>query len=176
MSKFNNALKESEMRYLNLINSILDLLIEINLDFEITYINPQIYDLLGYSSKELIGEKFIDLIYPDDVSKIKEVIYKTIKKNGTISTELKIQHKKGYYIQFSAKGQVVDDDNRDRIVLLLRNITQIKETQQKLIESDKKYREIIENIEDGYFEVDLRGNYTYINDYACRFLGVPKEE
>jgi len=43
-------------------------------------------------------------------------------------------------------------------------------------EIDKRYREIIENIEDGYFEVDLQGNYTYINDYICRYLGFSKKQ
>ena len=54
MGKFNNELKESEMRYFNLINSILDILVELNLDLTITYINPQVYSLLGYSSEEII--------------------------------------------------------------------------------------------------------------------------
>ena len=176
MSKFNNELKESETRYLNLINNILDILVEINLDLAITYINPQVNSLLGYSSKELIGQRFIDLIHPDDMSRIKEILNNAIKTNDAISAELKVQHKKGNYIQFSAKGQLVNDNNHDKIVLLLRNITQIQETQQKLLESDKKYREIIENIEDGYFEVDLRGNYTYVNDYISRYVGIPKKE
>ena len=43
-------------------------------------------------------------------------------------------------------------------------------------EPDKRYREIIENIEDGYFEVDLNGNFTYINDYICRYLGFSKKQ
>ena len=43
-------------------------------------------------------------------------------------------------------------------------------------EPDKRYREIIENIEDGYFEVDLQGNYTYVNDYICRYLGFSKKQ
>jgi len=43
-------------------------------------------------------------------------------------------------------------------------------------EPDKRYREIIENIEDGYFEVDLHGNFTYVNDYICRYLGFSKKQ
>ncbi len=52
----------------------------------------------------------------------------------------------------------------------------LKETQRELTISENKYREIIENIEDGYFEVDLKGNYTYVNDYISRYLGISKEE
>ncbi len=35
-------------------------------------------------------------------------------------------------------------------------------------ESEKKYREILENIKEGYFENDLKGNYTFVNDYFCK--------
>ena len=176
MGKFNNELKESEMRYFNLINSILDILVELNLDLTITYINPQVYSLLGYSSEEIIGKSSIDFIHPDDMPRIMEILNKVIKKNDNISTELKIKNKKGYYIPVSAKGRLVEYNTQAKIVVLLRDITQIKENQLRLMESDKKYREIIENIEDGYFEVDLQGNYTYINDYISRYLGISKNE
>jgi len=176
MSKFKNELQVSKTRYLNLINNILDILVELNLDLTIKYINSQVYELLGYSSEELLGKRFIDIIHPNEMTKINEIINHAIKKNEPISAELNVQHKKGYYIQFSGKGQLVEDNTHAKIVLLLRDITEIKENQQKLMESDKKYREIIENIEDGYFEVDLLGNYTYVNDYISRYLGISKEE
>ncbi|MFX1571539.1 MAG: PAS domain S-box protein [Promethearchaeota archaeon] len=176
MSKFNNELKESETKYLNLINNILDILVELNLDLTITYINSQVYDLLGYSSEELIGKNFIDHIHPNEMTKINEIINYAIKKNKQISIELNVKHKKGQYIQFLGKGQLFNDNTHVKIVLLLRPVIGLKENQQLLMESYKKYRKIIENIEDGYFEVDLRGNYTYVNDYTCRYLGIPKKE
>ncbi len=42
--------------------------------------------------------------------------------------------------------------------------------------SEEKYRSILEKIEDGYFEVDLAGNFTFFNDSSCRILGYSKEE
>ena len=143
----NSELKESEVRYLNLLNSILDILVEFNSNLIITYINSQVYGLLGYSSEEIIGKRFTDLVHPNDKSRVKKIIDNTTKKNEPISIELNVQHKKGYYIQFSGKGQLIEDNNHVKIVLLLRDITEIKENQRKLMESDKKYREIIENIE-----------------------------
>ena len=41
---------------------------------------------------------------------------------------------------------------------------------------EKKYLSIIEEIEDGYVENDLRGNHTYINKALCKILGYSKEE
>jgi diguanylate cyclase (GGDEF)-like protein/PAS domain S-box-containing protein len=45
-----------------------------------------------------------------------------------------------------------------------------------LWESEEKYRTVLESIEEGYYEVDLAGNFTFFNDPMCRLLGYSKEE
>ena len=47
----------------------------------------------------------------------------------------------------------------------------LAESEAALRESEKKYRTILDNIEDGYFEVDLKGNFTFFNDALCRLIG-----
>ena len=47
---------------------------------------------------------------------------------------------------------------------------------QKLQESEEKYRTVLENIKEGYFEVDLNGNLTFFNEATCKILGREKEE
>ncbi|MCP4600335.1 MAG: PAS domain S-box protein [Proteobacteria bacterium] len=42
--------------------------------------------------------------------------------------------------------------------------------------SEKKYRNILESIEDFYFEVDLRGTFTFVNDANRRYTGYTNEE
>jgi PAS domain S-box-containing protein len=51
-----------------------------------------------------------------------------------------------------------------------------KQTEQTLLQSEEKYRTILENIEDGYYEVDLAGNFTFFNTSMCRILGYSKEK
>jgi PAS domain S-box-containing protein len=48
--------------------------------------------------------------------------------------------------------------------------------EKELREDEGKYRDILENIEDGYFEVDRAGDFTFFNPSICRILGYPKEE
>ncbi|MBW2651386.1 MAG: diguanylate cyclase [Deltaproteobacteria bacterium] len=45
-----------------------------------------------------------------------------------------------------------------------------------LSRNEEKYRTILENIEEAYFEVDLAGNFTFFNDALCGLAGLPRNE
>ena len=47
---------------------------------------------------------------------------------------------------------------------------------EKLREQDEKYRLIIENIDEGFFEMDLEKNFTFVNTSVCNILGYRPEE
>jgi len=50
-------------------------------------------------------------------------------------------------------------------------IIKLHTSEEAFRQSEEKYRAILENIEDGYFEVDLKGNFTFFNDSVCRLIG-----
>lgn len=52
----------------------------------------------------------------------------------------------------------------------------LEKTLAALRASEEKYRTILENIEDGYYEIDLDGNFTFFNDSLCRILGYSEDE
>lgn len=56
------------------------------------------------------------------------------------------------------------------------DITDLKRTEAALQESEARYRTILEEIEDGYYEVDLDGRLTFVNDALCRALGYTQSE
>ncbi len=68
----------------------------------------------------------------------------------------------------------------DAIALIKMDINQLFQERKKdgdaLRESEAKYRTIIESIEDGYFEVDIAGNFTFFNDSMRRMLGYTGDE
>jgi len=51
-----------------------------------------------------------------------------------------------------------------------------KKAEEVLRGSEEKYRTILENIEEGYYEVDLAGNLTFFNDSLCRITGSTRDE
>ena len=50
------------------------------------------------------------------------------------------------------------------------------EAEKKLKKSEKKYRSILEDIDDGYYEVDLEGDLIFFNDALCNIYGYSREE
>ena len=66
---------------------------------------------------------------------------------------------------------------KDQLIHELERLeTRHSRVKQTLRQSEERYRTIIENVEDGYYEVDLAGNFTFFNDSMCRIFGYPKEE
>jgi PAS domain-containing protein len=50
------------------------------------------------------------------------------------------------------------------------------DAEEKLKESEERYREILATIEEGYYEADLQGRITYCNDAACKLIGGYRRE
>ena len=62
------------------------------------------------------------------------------------------------------------------LLVTYEDITTRKFADEKLKESEEKYRGILDNIKESYFEVDLNGTFTFFNDSFCILLGYSKEE
>jgi diguanylate cyclase (GGDEF)-like protein/PAS domain S-box-containing protein len=52
----------------------------------------------------------------------------------------------------------------------------LHQTKEALHASEEKYRNILEQIEEGYYEVDLAGNFTFFNNRVSQILGYSAEE
>jgi PAS domain S-box-containing protein len=61
-------------------------------------------------------------------------------------------------------------------VVTLVDISDRKRAEEALHQSEERYRTTLEDMEEGYYEVDLAGNFTFVNDAICRHLGYTKEE
>jgi diguanylate cyclase (GGDEF)-like protein/PAS domain S-box-containing protein len=59
---------------------------------------------------------------------------------------------------------------------VITDITERHRMEKALRQSEEKYRTILESIQEGYFEIDITGKYTFFNDSMCRIHGYSKEE
>ncbi|MBW1796659.1 MAG: PAS domain S-box protein, partial [Deltaproteobacteria bacterium] len=90
--------------------------------------------------------------------------------------EVKLQRKDGGWLYGEIGAHVIDMDGEPGIQVWIRDITNRKQAEEALKASEEKYRTILESIEDGYYEVDIAGNFTFFNDSMCKILGYSKDE
>jgi PAS domain S-box-containing protein/putative nucleotidyltransferase with HDIG domain len=156
-----------------------DIIVLINLEGIITYINPAVEKVLGFKPEERIGAKGFELVHPDDIKFLADSFNTLIRDTNypVIKGEMRLHHKDGSWRTLEAVGRnLVKNNVVEAIIVNYRDISERKQAEEALCRSEEKYRTILENIEEGYFEVDLAGNYTFVNDSMCRIHGYPRKE
>ena len=94
-SKAEEALRESEEKYRNLVESTLDLIFVVNEEGTYTYINPRFENVTGYSSCELAGQPFTHVVAPEYIESTIERFKKGIRGQDTPPYEAELLHKNG---------------------------------------------------------------------------------
>jgi len=62
------------------------------------------------------------------------------------------------------------------VVKTASDITTYRQYQEALEQSEERYRSIVDNLDDGYFENDREGTFTFINAAGAHILGCPSDE
>jgi len=170
------ALRESEEKYRSLVEEISEVIYSLDENAVITYANSNVESLGGYSPSEVVGRKFTDLVYtedlPDRMKKFHEVMsgnnepneYRMVTKSGEIC-----------WVRVTARP-IIKDGRAAGLRGVLIDITDRKQAEEALRESEGKYRTILESIEEGYVEVDRAGNFTFTNPTVSRISGYSRDE
>ena len=158
-------LKESEQKHRLITENVNDLIIILNQDYKYEYINQaQHRKQRGTSNEDLIGTTPLDLIHPDDKEKNKRA-FKEVFEVGEGVLETRVRNLWGGYNWFEIKGKTFEDvDGKTKVLLISRDITERKEVEKKLRESEEKYRLIAENANDMIYILNQNYKLEYINE------------
>ena len=141
--------------------------------------NDAFFRLLGYSKDEIKNLTFMDITHPDDRSETIRLSKRALNsQNNSYQTEKRYLKQNGEYLWGIVRATAITDNNGDvqYWLALIEDITEHKAAKEALKQTGKRYRNILESIEEGYFEVDLKGNFTFFNDQVCEIIGYPREE
>lgn len=145
----------------------------------ILYENKAVHEILGYVPEQRIGASAFDHIHPDDLEFIKKA-FKNIFADinaPVFRSEIRIRHQNGTWRIFDEVASGLSRNNMvESVIVNLRDITERKYFEEALRQSEGKYRNILENMQEGYFEVDLAGNYTFCNNALSMIHGYSKQE
>ena len=173
ISKVNSLKKHLEVSdeiYKTIINDIRDTIVEIDLNGNFTYASPQCFQMFGFKPHEVIGRKALRFVHPEDLKTVMEAMRNAIEKKLHLSYEYRAKHKDGSYVYVSTKGGLITREGKQFLIGVVRDITEKKIAEIKLKESEKKYRNIIENTKDAIVIIDFEGKLLYISPQLSKML------
>lgn len=145
-------------------------------DGKFRFVNPKFQELVGYSLPELIGMESISLVHPDDREATRENAIQMLKKRRKNPYEFRTITKTGQ-VRWTMETVIpIYFDGRRETLGNYMDISDRKEAEEALKASEERYRTILENIEDGYYELDLKGNFTFFNESCRKIFGYSREE
>jgi PAS domain S-box-containing protein len=172
------ALQESEEKYRSLFDSSKESIVIISKDGKFVDVNAATVELLGYTNKEellRIGSMAQLYFNPEGQSSIQEIL---AKQDHVKDVEQELRKKDGGKI-YALLTASTRSDSKGNIIGYrgtIRDITERKLAEEVLRQSEEKYRNILENTNEAIYEVDLAGNFTFVNEAASRIFGFSKEE
>ena len=135
----------------------------------------------GYSTQELAGaniRRWEEMIHPDDRGRAVALLQQAIITDSPYQAEYRLRRKDGAYVRISDRGAFVGhaDGAGLRMIGAMKDVSQRYQAEEALRRSEQKYRTILESIEEGYFELDLRGSLAFFNTALCRIVGLPADQ
>ena len=171
------ALRESEVRYQVLYNLLPYGGEVINTKGEIINCSPSTARMLGYEVSELIGQHITELLDPDFLSLFR-LKFPQLISGKPITAEIRMICKDGKKLNILRAAQPIFDKKGkvEAILALNVDITDRKQAEEALKESEEKFRLITENSIDVIWRTDLRLNLTYLSPSLYEITGfLPKE-
>jgi PAS domain S-box-containing protein len=157
------AVRESEEKYSTLVEEGSDGIVIIQ-DNQLKYVNSKMSEILGVPVNELIGTSVVDYIPKELKSFVKDRISRRISGEAVPGKyEIEILTKSGKRVPVEINASLIQYKGKPADMAIVRDITERKQTEEALRESEEKYRHLVENINDVIYATDKDGVITYIS-------------
>lgn len=145
-----------------------------NLDGYFTKINSSFEKILGYSSQEFLEKPFLSFVHEDDVEITKTAIKDAIEGEKELVVENRYRCKDGAYKWIEWRVFSILQDYK--FIAVGRHITERKHMEEALRENEKKYRLLLETLNEGVWRIDAQGITSFVNPKMAEMLGYAVEE
>ncbi|MFH1321168.1 MAG: PAS domain S-box protein [Bacteroidota bacterium] len=173
------ALRQSEKKYRDLFENNRDGIYVTSLDGRILDVNQSALDILGYSKKEFLKLNTIDL-YVNPKERKKFLV--ELKKKGIVQDyEVKLRRKDGteifcLYLLTTTLREKSEEGNIFGYLGIIRDITDLKLTEEALRRIETRFRNLFESNRDGIYISSLDGKIIDVNPALIDILGYTRNE
>jgi PAS domain S-box-containing protein len=174
--RIEEALQESEEKYRTVVENSKEG-IAILQDDKIVYVNPRIERLSSFSKNDIFSRDFLSFFHPDD-RKTASRRYLQIKNGKKFSEfhDYKVFDKKGNIRWVTVNSTDIKYKDKPAILVFLTEITERKQAEEALRESEQLYRLLAENVHDIIWTLDMDMNLTYVSPSVERMRGYSVDE
>ncbi len=171
-------LKESEEKHKTMIANIGDIICVVNNEGSVNYLSSNIEKYFGWKAEELIGTCCWETVYPDDLDKVQIEFDLLVENRDKLKmVEFRFRCKDGNFkwIEISGKN-CLNNPSIKGILLNFHDITERKEMNVKLLESEQTYRALYESsgVAISYYSID--GITISFNRVAAGNMGGNSED
>ena len=176
--KAENEIRESEKKYRSLMESLNEAVMFVDNDDRVKFVNKRFTELLGYNADEIIGKiAHQTLLEQKDYEVLKQVNNQRTKGLSS-QYELEFIKKDGSKIEFLISGAPLLDNHGNIVgsIGTMTDISERKKIEQALIESEEKFRTIVQALNDSITIVNAEGKVTYQSLSATKTFGYELDE
>ncbi|KAB2920670.1 MAG: PAS domain S-box protein, partial [Bacteroidetes bacterium] len=178
--RFETELRNSEERYRTVAQYTYDWEMWIGNDGTIRYISPSCERITGYTAEEITRNpsRLVSMIHPDDRDDYRRHVEDEFRDASVHAFEMRIITRSGAerWVQHLCRPIVTQDGRNLGRRVSNRDITERKMDERRLQESEERYRGIVENIHQAYYEANGRAVFTYCNPGLVILSGYSAEE
>jgi len=177
VKKAEEALHESEEKYRLLVENTNDIIYTLDLAGRVTSISPQIARY-GYSPEEMISVNLASFVVEEDLPVVLADLEETVSTGQPTRTVFRATDKSGTIHWLEDNGVAILDESGHvaGVSGILRDITDRKEAENALRESERRYRLLADNVHDVIWTADLDMRLTYISPSVAALRGITPEE
>jgi PAS domain S-box-containing protein len=172
-------LKENEQQLKLIFNTTNDVIFLISVEdkqFRFSFVNRAFLISAGLKEEAVIGKYVTEVIPGSSLSLVLKKFNEAIQKDQPIEWEETSDYPAGQKTTIASVTPVFNDkDECTMLVVTLHDITERKKTEQKLIEAEEKFRNIVEQSLIGVYIIE-DGKFVYVNPRLAEIFGYKQEE
>lgn len=177
LKRIENELRTSETKYRMLTENTHDIIYSINPQGTITYVGPQVARY-GFIPEDFISRNIKEIILEEDLGRVLEKVKTTIVANNPIRISFRARDHGGNIVWLEDNSSYLTDPNGKIVARtgVLRDITEQKETEERVRKSEELYHSLAETSQDLIYVINAENRIEYVNSCAAAALGQPYDE
>lgn len=174
-----DSLKESGLHYRQIVDLSHDMIV-IHRQGKIVFINDAGLRLVGASEPgQIIGRSVMEFVPPNRIKTALKRIQSSLKEGKNISPlyDQKLRRLDGKELDIEVRGMPIRYLGEEAIQFVARDITERKQAEEALRESEARYRALFQGAAEGILVADIETKkFLYANPAQCHMLGYTQEE